>query len=88
MDGGETRVLTLKNLDSIQTFKIDPAVITKSVRFTIKQVFSMGNNGGAFNIFGTPCMDPKKLDNPEKTDVDEPKALIANCEDTVLSNKF
>lgn len=56
---------------------------------TIKQVFSGGNNGGSFKVFGTPCADPKKLDNPDKEDMEEePKELTAACEDTVLASKF
>jgi hypothetical protein len=45
------------------------------------------NNGAAINLFGTPCVDPKKLDDPEK-EPDEPKELIATCEETLMSNQF
>lgn len=86
-DGGETRKITLKNLDSVQSFKIEPAVISKSARFVIKAVFATLNNGGAFNLYGTPCVDPKKLDAPEGEE-EEPKELIATCEDTLLTEKF
>lgn len=64
-DKGESRKFTLKNLDSVQSFKVEPAVISKTARFVIKGVFATLNNGGAFNLYGTPCVDPKKLDAPE-----------------------
>jgi hypothetical protein len=53
----------------------------------------MGNNGGSFNVMGTPCVDPKKLEKAEvegvsTTQDEEPKELTANCEDTLLSGKF
>lgn len=39
-------------------FKVNPTTTT-SVRFTIDAVFSTINNGGAFNIYGVPCIEPE-----------------------------
>ena len=55
-------MVMLKNLEDVQTFNVDPGVVSKSIRFVIKQVYSMGNNGGAFNVFGIACVDPAKLE--------------------------
>ena len=85
-DGGDVRTVDLKNLDSVQTFKMDPQPITKSVKFTIKKVYSQVNNGGGFNVFGTSCVDPKELEDTEP--VEEAKDTSADCEDTLISDKF
>jgi len=49
------------------------------------------NNGGAFNIFATQCVDPVKLEDDAPTDNDPPVSkgqVKGNCEDTLLSNSF
>lgn len=50
-------------------------------------MYSTLNNGGSFNLYGTPCVDPRKLEEPDK-EPEEPKELEASCDDTLLSNKF
>ena len=39
-DGGDIRTVDLKNLDSIQTYQMDPQPISKTITFTIKKVYS------------------------------------------------
>ena len=67
---GFKKVVELKNSDTPQTIKFDP-VVCRSIRFTVKTVYTSNNNGGSFQIYGMPCKsnEPKKK---KKADPDKP----------------
>ena len=66
-DSEESQEFSLKNVDSIQKLELNNPTISSIVKITIKSVFTTKNNGGAFRIYGVPCMDPNK--NVENSNV-------------------
>lgn len=52
---GSQKLLRKQNTSERREYKIDPPVKSHFVKFTIRQVFSTGNNGGAFKIYGYKC---------------------------------
>lgn len=52
---GVTKNLYKQNTSERREYRIDPPVKSHYVKFTIKQVYSTGNNGGAFKIYGYKC---------------------------------
>lgn len=50
----EMQTFYLKNDDEIISYKVN-SVRANSVKFTIRGVYAMNNNGGSFNIYGMNC---------------------------------
>lgn len=53
--------VTVKNIVGIQEIQLKAQVPTFKIRITIKSVYSLGANGGSFNIFGVACNNPDQL---------------------------
>jgi len=64
-DGSHSQV-QLRNTQNIVPLEVQPT-ITKSVRFTIDQVYSSINNGGAFKIMGVPCLEEEGIVHKEQS---------------------
>lgn len=43
-------------------------MITTSVKFSFESVYSTINNGGAFDIFGIPCIEPEAIINDKQSE--------------------
>ena len=56
--GIEPQQFNLKNFNSVENFNLKVPVITNNVKIMIKSVYTNGNNGGAFDIYGVPCINP------------------------------
>jgi hypothetical protein len=48
----------LPNSDEVKEFKLTTPMPANSIIITIKGVYSTRNNGGAFRLFGIPCVGP------------------------------
>eukprot|EP00340_Litonotus_pictus_P007826 CAMPEP_0170525054 /NCGR_PEP_ID=MMETSP0209-20121228/10510_1 /TAXON_ID=665100 ORGANISM="Litonotus pictus, Strain P1" /NCGR_SAMPLE_ID=MMETSP0209 /ASSEMBLY_ACC=CAM_ASM_000301 /LENGTH=1255 /DNA_ID=CAMNT_0010814095 /DNA_START=241 /DNA_END=4008 /DNA_ORIENTATION=- len=60
--------LNKRNTGDRREYKIDPPQKSHNVKFTIKEVYSTANNGGAFKIHGYKCSKSEPdNDNPETT---------------------
>jgi hypothetical protein len=51
----EQQTVNLKNTDGITNIIPNPPILSKSLRMTVKQVFSAISVGGALNVYGVPC---------------------------------
>lgn len=77
---GEEFSTILRNTDSIQPLKLQTQS-TDFVKFTIDEVYSSNNNGGAFDIMGIPCFV-----EPGETYTDPANDIDLKCEDTYSDN--
>jgi hypothetical protein len=53
--GGTQKTVELRNVAEVETFTIDPPIISNSVVMTIKGVYQSCKNGGAMNVYGIKC---------------------------------
>jgi len=48
--------IQLRNVAEVETFMIDPPVITTKVKMVIKGVYQACKNGGSLNVYGVKCV--------------------------------
>lgn len=44
----------------MESFMISPPIQASKLKLKILSVYGTINNGGSFNIYGVPCVDPTK----------------------------
>jgi len=80
-DDGQKFQTVLRNTDAIQPLNVEP-VATESLKFTIDEVYSSNNNGGAFNIYGIPCFVESGVET-----LDPASQISLECKDTFSKNE-
>ena len=56
---GEEKVFPLKNINHIQTLRIEPPIRARGLKVFITKVYGTIRNGGHFDIYGTKCVFEK-----------------------------
>ena len=56
--------------------------MVSKVKFTVTEVYSALNNGGAFNVWGIQC-DERKA----KADLDQDMKITLGCKDNMINNE-
>lgn len=82
---GNFKVLEKQNTNERREFKIDPPQKSNSVKLIIKEVYSTGNNGGAFKIYGYEC---SKADQEIMTPESIGQSFVTGTKQTKLPNLF
>ena len=75
----------IKNHKSINNIKLDSSIISKFIRFTISDVYSSGNNGGAFKVHGIKCNNNKFT--PSADTSNDQTTITLKCIDNINTNQ-
>lgn len=81
----------VKNLQTLQEFVLKNPRMSQKVRLQFAQVYTTGNNGGAFNVFGVPCTSGKAVSEDTNVVSDkqkefEDKIFRLKCTDSYITN--